>query len=225
MNLEFKGDRTSDVTKNRVTAVTKITIYAAKLQIKFTNGNLFSVSVKDKLPRLVASMYICQFTCSCGAGYIGHSQCLSSTRIIEHFPVWFYKSERKALRYSILEHLIDSDHSTYPLIDFMIFADFELESHQQCTYDQVIAYDGPTNSSAFLGQYCGSRKPGPIISSQNQLLLTFNSDSSVQRHNIIYTLLFGVIKLRVNFIYKYKTRIFNISSHFQIILHCAINKN
>ncbi|CAH8656414.1 unnamed protein product [Schistosoma rodhaini] len=63
----------------------------------------------------------------------------------------------------------------------VIFADFELESHQQCTYDQVIAYDGPTNSSAFLGQYCGSRKPGPIISSQNQLLLTFNSDSSVQR--------------------------------------------
>ncbi|RTG91438.1 uncharacterized protein DC041_0000977, partial [Schistosoma bovis] len=64
--------------------------------------------------------------------------------------------------------------------EYPIFADFELESHQQCTYDQVIAYDGPTNSSAFLGQYCGSRKPGPIISSQNQLLLTFNSDSSVQ---------------------------------------------
>ncbi|CAH8590540.1 unnamed protein product [Schistosoma turkestanicum] len=63
----------------------------------------------------------------------------------------------------------------------VIFADFELESHQQCTYDQVIAYDGATNNSAFLGQYCGSRKPGPIISSQNQLLLTFNSDSSVQR--------------------------------------------
>lgn len=120
MNLEFKGDRTTDVTKNRVTAAIKITIYGAKLQIKFTNGNLFSVSVKDKLPRLVASMDICQFTCSCRAGYIGHSQCLPSTRIIEHFPMWFYKSERKAVRYSILEHLIDSDHSTDPLIDFMV---------------------------------------------------------------------------------------------------------
>ncbi|CAH8638451.1 unnamed protein product [Heterobilharzia americana] len=63
----------------------------------------------------------------------------------------------------------------------IIFADFELEPHQQCIYDQVIAYDGPTNTSAVLGQYCGSHKPGPIISSQNQLLLTFNSDSSVQR--------------------------------------------
>lgn len=63
----------------------------------------------------------------------------------------------------------------------IIFADFELESHQQCTYDHVIAYDGPTKSYAMLGQYCGSRKPGPIISSQNQLLVIFNSDGSVQR--------------------------------------------
>nr|CAH8868680.1 unnamed protein product [Trichobilharzia regenti] len=63
----------------------------------------------------------------------------------------------------------------------IIFADFELEPHQQCIYDQVIAYDGPTNTSAVLGQYCGSHKPGPIIASRNQLLLTFNSDSSVQR--------------------------------------------
>ncbi|TGZ60201.1 hypothetical protein CRM22_008660 [Opisthorchis felineus] len=63
----------------------------------------------------------------------------------------------------------------------IIFADFELESHQQCTYDRVVAYDGLSKTDNVLGQYCGSRKPGPIISSQNKLLLTFTSDSSVQR--------------------------------------------
>ncbi|CAH8432073.1 unnamed protein product [Dicrocoelium dendriticum] len=63
----------------------------------------------------------------------------------------------------------------------VIFADFELESHQQCTYDRVVAYDGLSKSAPVLGQFCGSRKPGPVISSQNKLLLIFNSDASVQR--------------------------------------------
>ncbi|CAL8097727.1 unnamed protein product [Calicophoron daubneyi] len=63
----------------------------------------------------------------------------------------------------------------------IIFNDFELESHQQCTYDRLVAYDGTTKNDAVLGQYCGSRKPGPIVSSQNQMLLTFDSDASVQR--------------------------------------------
>lgn len=62
-----------------------------------------------------------------------------------------------------------------------IFADFDLESHQQCTYDRLVAYDGLSKNAPILGQYCGSRKPGPIISSQNKMFLTFNSDSSVQR--------------------------------------------
>ncbi|KAA0194649.1 Metalloendopeptidase [Fasciolopsis buskii] len=63
----------------------------------------------------------------------------------------------------------------------IIFADFDLESHQQCTYDRLVAYDGLSKNAPILGQYCGSRKPGPIISSQNKMFLTFNSDSSVQR--------------------------------------------
>ncbi|KAA3681817.1 uncharacterized protein DEA37_0009101, partial [Paragonimus westermani] len=63
----------------------------------------------------------------------------------------------------------------------IIFADFDLESHPQCNYDLVVAYDGLSKTAPVLGQYCGSRKPAPIISTQNKLLLTFKSDSSVQR--------------------------------------------
>ncbi|KAF7262595.1 hypothetical protein EG68_00126 [Paragonimus skrjabini miyazakii] len=55
------------------------------------------------------------------------------------------------------------------------------ESHPQCNYDLVVAYDGLSKTAPVLGQYCGSRKPAPIISTQNKLLLTFKSDSSVQR--------------------------------------------
>ncbi|CAH8670780.1 unnamed protein product [Schistosoma curassoni] len=120
ISLEFKGDRTSDVIKNRLTTTIRRTFNAAKLRISFTSRNLFSVSIKDKLPRLVASMCIYQFTCSCGARYIGRSQRSLSTRIREHIPAWFYKGERKAIRSSILEHLIDYNHSTDPQIDFKV---------------------------------------------------------------------------------------------------------
>ncbi|CAH8606449.1 unnamed protein product [Schistosoma rodhaini] len=120
ISLEFKGDRTSDIIKNRLTTTIKRTFNAAKLRITFTSKNLFSVSIKDKLPRLVASMCIYQFTCSCGARYIGRSQRSLSTRIREHIPVWFYNGERKAVRSSILEHLIDCNHSTNPQSDFKV---------------------------------------------------------------------------------------------------------
>ncbi|KAM7538912.1 hypothetical protein Aperf_G00000048657 [Anoplocephala perfoliata] len=63
----------------------------------------------------------------------------------------------------------------------VVFDAFEVESHQQCMYDRVIAYDGLTTDSPQLGRYCGSRKPSPIISTGSALLLTFNADGSVQR--------------------------------------------
>ncbi|CAH8470984.1 unnamed protein product [Heterobilharzia americana] len=65
-------------------------------------------------------MCIYQFTCSCGARYIGRSQRMLSTRIREHVPAWFYKGERKSVRSSILEHLIDFHHTTNPDDDFEI---------------------------------------------------------------------------------------------------------
>uniref|UniRef100_A0A0X3NJV3 Metalloendopeptidase n=1 Tax=Schistocephalus solidus TaxID=70667 RepID=A0A0X3NJV3_SCHSO len=63
----------------------------------------------------------------------------------------------------------------------LVFDAFEIESHQQCMYDRVVAYDGLTTDAPQLGRFCGSRKPPPIISSQNTLLLAFNADGSVQR--------------------------------------------
>ncbi|VDL38437.1 unnamed protein product [Hymenolepis diminuta] len=63
----------------------------------------------------------------------------------------------------------------------VVFDSFEVESHQQCMYDRVIAYDGLTTDSPQLGRFCGSRKPLPIISTGSTLLLTFNADGSVQR--------------------------------------------
>nr|CAH8850804.1 unnamed protein product [Trichobilharzia regenti] len=108
MNLEFKGDQASDMLKNRLSKSVSKTFLAAKLHMTFTSHKLFSISVKDKLHCMTASMCIYQFTYSRGARYIGRSQRTLPTRIRGHIPAaWFYKGERKCVRSSILEHLIN----------------------------------------------------------------------------------------------------------------------
>lgn len=61
------------------------------------------------------------------------------------------------------------------------FQTFELEPHQECSYDHLDFYDGPSPESPSLGRFCGSKLPHLIISSGNQLYMTFRSDASVQR--------------------------------------------
>ncbi|CAH2008151.1 unnamed protein product [Acanthoscelides obtectus] len=62
------------------------------------------------------------------------------------------------------------------------FQVFELEPHQECSYDHVDFYDGPSPESPSLGRFCGSKLPHLIVASGNQLYMTFKSDASVQRN-------------------------------------------
>lgn len=59
---------------------------------------------------------------------------------------------------------------------------FELESHHECAYDNVILYDGDSADSRTLGRFCGSKLPHPIIATTNEMFMVFKSDSSVQRN-------------------------------------------
>ncbi|XP_046557391.1 LOW QUALITY PROTEIN: bone morphogenetic protein 1-like [Haliotis rubra] len=63
----------------------------------------------------------------------------------------------------------------------LTFHDFELEPHQECTYDHIIVFDGDDNSARSLGKFCGSKQPDPITSSGNRMYMVFYSDASVQR--------------------------------------------
>ena len=64
---------------------------------------------------------------------------------------------------------------------FQVFDEFEMEPHQECTYDHIALYDGTTSESGFLGRYCGAKVPHPIVAYNNQMFMVFKSDSSVQR--------------------------------------------
>jgi tolkin protein len=65
----------------------------------------------------------------------------------------------------------------------LVFSEFELEAHLECTYDSVAVYDGEDSSTRLIGRYCGNARPPPagIISRSNRLYMKFTSDASVQR--------------------------------------------
>ncbi|KAL3876182.1 hypothetical protein ACJMK2_034053 [Sinanodonta woodiana] len=63
----------------------------------------------------------------------------------------------------------------------VIFQSFEIEQHQECTYDHIEIFDGDSINDRSLGRFCGSKVPPPIISGSNRLYMVFYSDASVQR--------------------------------------------
>ncbi|XP_053307274.1 tolloid-like protein 2 [Spea bombifrons] len=63
----------------------------------------------------------------------------------------------------------------------LVFNDFEIEQHQECAYDHLEMYDGPSSKFPILGRFCGSKTPGPVVATTNNMFLRFYSDASVQR--------------------------------------------
>jgi len=63
----------------------------------------------------------------------------------------------------------------------LLFTEFEMEPHQECAYDHIVVYDGLTTTDQILGRFCGSKLPHPLIATNNNMLMVFKSDASVQR--------------------------------------------
>ena len=120
LTLPFKTDADSELLGNRLRRAIKRTYHAADLRLTFSNSPMFSTCVKDKLPKEAISMCIYEFTCSCGATYIGRTKRRLSMRIREHLPTWFCKGEIRSVTSSILEHLLQTDHTADPDKSFKI---------------------------------------------------------------------------------------------------------
>uniref|UniRef100_A0A670I673 CUB domain containing protein 2 n=1 Tax=Podarcis muralis TaxID=64176 RepID=A0A670I673_PODMU len=60
----------------------------------------------------------------------------------------------------------------------LIFVDFQMENSEQCNFDYVAIFDGPTMGDTLLGHFCGHVKP-PDISSAQELLVVFKSDFNI----------------------------------------------
>ncbi|KAG8147800.1 hypothetical protein E2320_022922, partial [Naja naja] len=61
----------------------------------------------------------------------------------------------------------------------LIFVDFQMEHSEQCNFDYVAIFDGPTMEDALLSYYCGNTKPPEVVSSARELLVVFKSDFNI----------------------------------------------
>ena len=64
---------------------------------------------------------------------------------------------------------------------YLVFEDFELESHSSCNYDSVELRNGFTNTSPLIGKYCGSTTPPAATSQGRNLYIKFKTDGSGTR--------------------------------------------
>uniref|UniRef100_A0A8C7A696 NADH-cytochrome b5 reductase-like n=1 Tax=Nothoprocta perdicaria TaxID=30464 RepID=A0A8C7A696_NOTPE len=61
----------------------------------------------------------------------------------------------------------------------LVFADFQVENDDECSFDYVALFDGATAAAARLGRYCGSSRPPRTVSSGHELLVVFKSDFNI----------------------------------------------
>ena len=66
----------------------------------------------------------------------------------------------------------------------VLFNDFELQQDQdlslsRCPFDNLTFYDGISESSPFLGSFCGTVHPEVIYSTGNNLFIKFHTDSEM----------------------------------------------
>ena len=66
----------------------------------------------------------------------------------------------------------------------VLFNDFELQHDQalsltRCPFDNLTFYDGKSESSLFLGSFCGTVHPEVVYSTGNNLSIKFHTDSEM----------------------------------------------
>jgi len=61
------------------------------------------------------------------------------------------------------------------------FTNFTLEEHNDCIYDFLNIYNGPTTDSPLVDTYCGDNKPTTFQSGTNTVTLLFRTDKNAGR--------------------------------------------
>ncbi|KAG9263173.1 procollagen C-endopeptidase enhancer 2-like [Astyanax mexicanus] len=100
---------------------------------------------------------------NCGGHLDGDSGFVGS----EGFPS-FYKPDSKCTWY------ITVPEGNVVMLSFRVF---DLEADPLCRYDYVDVYNGHSNIVQKLGRFCGTFRPGALISTSNTMMLEMVSDS------------------------------------------------
>ncbi|CAI2737208.1 unnamed protein product, partial [Dicrocoelium dendriticum] len=103
------GDIAFDLLNKRLSATMTRTYAAANPHVLAETTPFITQRLKDKLPAKSELYVIYQFTCTCGAKYMGHTTRRLSTRIAKHCPGSLRKGTAGSIKSSILEHLVQKD--------------------------------------------------------------------------------------------------------------------
>ena len=110
LSVPFKGDKSLEILRQRLNNVVSSTFPAARLCLLPRTQTLICQRTKDKLPQISTNMCLYNFTCSCGAVYLGKTTRRLSKRISEHCPASLRKGTVKNINSAILGHLVDTNH-------------------------------------------------------------------------------------------------------------------
>lgn len=137
----------------------------------------------------------------CGGDFVADSGFVGS----EGFPS-FYKPNSKCTWRITVSHL-QCSLSTYWLLPdsvsqrqthvqscfqvpegnvvMLSFRIFDLEADSQCRYDYLDVYNGHSNLVQKLGRFCGTFRPGALISTTNTMMLEMGSDGETQGRGFV----------------------------------------
>ncbi|XP_076875542.1 procollagen C-endopeptidase enhancer a [Brachyhypopomus gauderio] len=99
----------------------------------------------------------------CGGNLEGDSGFVGS----EGFPAFYKPDSKCSWRITVPE-------GNVIMLSFRIF---DLEADPLCRYDYVDVYNGHSNLAQKLGRFCGTFRPGALISTSNTMMLEMVSDS------------------------------------------------
>ncbi|XP_058870519.1 procollagen C-endopeptidase enhancer 2-like [Acipenser ruthenus] len=107
----------------------------------------------------------------CGGEHVAESGFIAS----EGFPS-HYKPNSKCTWY------ITVPEGNVVMLSFRIF---DLEADPQCRYDFLEVYNGHAHTSQRLGRFCGTFRPGALISTSNKMMVEMVSDSETTGRGFI----------------------------------------
>ncbi|KAJ7996570.1 hypothetical protein DPEC_G00238440 [Dallia pectoralis] len=99
----------------------------------------------------------------CGGEMVADSGVLAS----EDFPNYYKPNSKCTWRITVPE-------GNVVMLSFRIF---DLEADAMCRYDYLDVYNGHSNLVQKLGRFCGTFRPGTLISTTNTMMLDMVSDS------------------------------------------------
>uniref|UniRef100_A0A8C3B4C8 Procollagen C-endopeptidase enhancer a n=1 Tax=Cyclopterus lumpus TaxID=8103 RepID=A0A8C3B4C8_CYCLU len=107
----------------------------------------------------------------CGGDLVTDSGFVGS----EGFPSFYKPNSKCTWRITVPE-------GNVVMLSFRIF---DLEADSQCRYDYLDVYNGHSNLVQKLGRFCGTFRPGALISTTNTIMLEMVSDTETQGRGFV----------------------------------------